>query len=243
MRNPYQDRTYRHGVHAGDLTFFQVAVRETDLWIGAESNLEKEARDLVFMFRHQLENYIGIHPRFLTALAPLEDDPLAPPIVKDMVLSSRKAGVGPMASVAGAMAQRVGEGLAGLTGQVIVENGGDVYVAANRAVTVSIFAGPSPLSGKLGLRISEGVMPLGVCSSSATVGHSLSQGVTDVVCLLSESTALADAAATALGNRVKGVKDLERVGSWAAEIGGILGGVVIIKDTMTAWGDVELVEI
>ena len=102
------------------------------------------------------------------------------------------------------------------SGQVIVENGGDIFMVAKRPVTVSIFAGPSPLSEKFGLRIQERQMPLGICSSSATVGHSLSRGITDVVCLLSRSTALADAAATALGNRVRKISDLECV----APVGG-----------------------
>ena len=242
MRNSYQERTYRGSVHAKDLKFFQVVVRESDLWIGAESDVQKEARDLVFLFRHQLETYMGFHGEFLTSLRPVEDDPMAPPIVKDMIRCSRKANVGPMASVAGAMAQWVGEALLDVSGQVIVENGGDIFVAAKRPVTVSILAGPSPLSGKFGLRIPERQMPLGICSSSATVGHSLSLGITDVVCLLSTSTALADAAATALGNRIGKISDLERVGPWAEEIGGILGGVVIVGDTMASWGDIELVE-
>ena len=148
-----------------------------------------------------------------------------------------------MAAVAGAIAQWVGESLLELSEQVIVENGGDIYLTAKRSVTVSIFAGGSPLSGKFGLRIPKRQMPLGICSSSATVGHSLSRGITDVVCLLSKSTALADATATALGNRVMGRADLEHVVHWADRIGGIIGGVVIVKDTMATWGDVELVEL
>ena len=243
MRNSYQERTYRGNVHAKDLKFFQVVVRETDLWIGAESDLEKKARDLVFSFRHQLETYIGFHREFLTSLRSVENDPMAPPIVKDMIRSSKKADVGPMASVAGAMAQWVGQALLDDSEQVIVENGGDIFMAAKRPVTVSVFAGTSPLSGKFGLRIPERQMPLGICSSSATVGHSLSLGITDVVCLLAGSTALADAAATALGNRIRRISDLERVGPWAEEIGGILGGVVIVGDTMATWGDIELVEL
>lgn len=239
----YQERTYRYSVHANDLKSFQVVVGETDLWVCAESDLKTQVRDLVFMFRHQIETYIGFHPEFLTSLLPLCDDPCAPPIVRDMFRSTIKAGVGPMASVAGAMAQWVGEALFDLSGQVIIENGGDIFMMVQRPVTVSIFAGDSPLSGKFGLRIPERQMPLGICSSSATVGHSLSRGVTDVVCLLSKSTALADAAATALGNRVMKRADLEHAAHWAEEIGGILGGVVIVKDTMATWGDIELVEI
>jgi ApbE superfamily uncharacterized protein (UPF0280 family) len=243
MDNTYCERTYRRRTHADDLTFFQVMVRETDLWIAAESDLEKEARDLVFMFRHQIETYISVHPDFMTSLHPLEADPLAPPIVKDMIRSAQQAGVGPMAAVAGALAVWVGQALTDVSEQVIVENGGDIFLKAKRPVTVSIFAGDSPLSGKLGLRVQERSMPLGICSSSATVGHSLSRGKTDVVCILSKSATLADAAATSIGNRVGSLKDLEQVANWAEQIGDISGGVVIMKDTMASWGDVELVEI
>jgi ApbE superfamily uncharacterized protein (UPF0280 family) len=126
---------------------------------------------------------------------------------------------------------------------VIIENGGDIFLTAKRPVTVSIYAGTSPLSGRFGLRIPTGQMPLGICSSSATVGHSLSRGITDVVCLLSQSTPLADAAATALGNRVKDRSDLEQAARWAEQIGNIIGGAVIVRDTMATWGDIELVEI
>ena len=152
-----------------------------------------------------------------------------------------RAGVGPMAAVAGAIAQYVGEGLLTHSQQVIVENGGDIFLKANRSVTVSIFAGNSPFSEKIGLRIHPAQMPMGICSSSATVGHSLSMGVTDVVCLLSPSAALADAAATSLGNRVKRKAHLNNVKEWAEQIGEITGGVVIVEDRMATWGDIELV--
>jgi len=166
MPNPYQERTYRHRVHAKDLKSFQVVVGETDLWVCAESDLTKQVRDLVLMFRYQLESHIKHHSGFLTSLKPLDDDPYAPPIVRDMIRSTKKASVGPMAAVAGAIAQWVGESLLELSDQVIVENGGDIYLTAKRPVTVSIFAGDSSLSGKFGLRVPERQMPLGICSSS-----------------------------------------------------------------------------
>ena len=239
----YIERTYRKRVSTRDLYCFQVAVRETDLWVCADKDLEKETRDLIFDSRHQVETYIRVHPEFATSLFPLPGDPYAPPVVKDMIHATRKVNVGPMASVAGAIAQYVGEGLLNLTDQVIVENGGDIFLKANRPMTVSIFAGTSPLSGKFGLLIPVRQMPLGVCSSSATVGHSLSRGITDVVCILSSSAPLADGAATALGNRVKTKKDLEKVVTWADQIEGILGGVVIVGDMMATWGGIELVEV
>ena len=239
----YIERTYRNRVSARDLTCFSVAVKETDLWVCADKNLEKETRDLIFDCRHQLESYIKSHPEFQNSLVPLVLDPYAPPIVKEMTRETKKVDVGPMASVAGAIAQYVGMGLLDLTDQVIVENGGDIFLKADRPLTVSIFAGPSPLSGKFGLLVPVRQMPLGVCSSSGTVGHSLSRGIADVVCTLSPSSALADGAATALGNRVKKKRDLEEVAVWADQIEGVLGGIAIVGDTMATWGDIELVEV
>ncbi len=241
MLRPYEERTYRERTCVKDLVSFGVVVRETDLWVSADRNLEKETRDLVLDCRHQLETYIRSHPEFSTALLPYGLDPLAPAVVRDMIEAAREAGVGPMAAVAGAIAQHVGIGLLNLTDQVIVENGGDIFLKANRDVTVSIFAGNSPLSERVGLLIHVPQMPLGVCSSSGTVGHSLSRGIADVICVLSSSTALADSAATALGNRVKKRSDLERVAEWADRIDGIMGGVAIVKDKMATWGDIELV--
>lgn len=239
----YRERTYRKKVNAGDLVSFHVAVRETDLWVSADKNLETDTMDLILDCRYQLETYIRSHSGFVTSLLPQHEDPFAPPVVREMIDVTRKLDVGPMASVAGAIAQFVGGGLLEFTDQVIVENGGDIFLKTHRPVTVSVFAGASPLSERFGLLIPARQMPLGVCSSSATVGHSLSMGITDVICLLSSSAALADGAATALGNRIKRKTDLEKVGLWAGDIKEILGGVVIVEDRMATWGDIELVEL
>ena len=239
----YKERTYRKRVTAKGLESFHVAVKETDLWVSSGRTLVAETRDLVFNFRHQIESYIQVHPDFLTALQPYPADPLAPPLVRTMIESTRVVGVGPMASVAGAIAESVGLGLLTLTDQVIVENGGDVFLKVNRPVTISVFAGNSPLSEKIGLLVSTKKMPLGVCTSSGTVGHSLSMGVADVACVIASTAALADGAATALGNRIHEKRDLNRIAPWAGSIKGILGCLVILGDSMAAWGDVELVKL
>jgi ApbE superfamily uncharacterized protein (UPF0280 family) len=237
----YTERLYRKRVRSSGLVTFEVAVKETDLQVSADKNLEKETRDLVFACRHQIESYINSHPDFLTALTPYPDDPLAPPLVREMIECTKRVGVGPMASVAGAIAEYVGMGLLQWTREAVVENGGDIFLKAHRAITVSVFAGKSPLSGKVGLVISPGQMPLGVCTSSATVGHSYSMGAADAACILSASAALADGAATAMGNRIQGKKDLDRIGEWAAKMGGITGALAIVGDKMASWGDIELV--
>jgi hypothetical protein len=237
----YTERFYRSRVRSQDLVSFEVIVKETDLLVSAEQRLEKETRDLVLESRHQIESYIQKHPDFLTALEPFPEDPYAPPLVKEMIECSREAGVGPMASVAGAIAEYVGTRLLDKTGQVIVENGGDLFIRAARPVTVSIFAGESPLSGKVGLVLAPELTPLGVASSSGTVGHSLSLGKADAGCVLSPSAALADAAATALCNRIQGPKDLSGIRGWAKGIKGVLGAVAILGDRLATWGEVELV--
>ena len=235
------ERTYRQRVKVRDLVSFHVAVKETDLWVSADRNLKRVARDLVFDCRTRLEDYISAHETFLTTLQPYPEDPYAPPMIKTMIEMTRQAGVGPMASVAGAIAQFVGKGLLQMTDQVIVENGGDIFLKTDRPVIVSIYAGESPLSEKFGLKILTHQMPLGICSSSGTIGHSLSMGVADLVCTTASSAVLADGASTALCNRLKNKKDLEEVPHWAGQIPGIMGGMAIMEDSMIPWGDVELV--
>jgi ApbE superfamily uncharacterized protein (UPF0280 family) len=239
----YTERAYRRRTRSKDLISYNVKVKETDLWISSDRDLELEAGDLVFDLRNKLETYIESHPKFLTTLQPYPEDPFAPEMIREMISITRNIGVGPMASVAGAIAQYVGEKLLSMTDQVIIENGGDIFLKVDRPVTIAIFAGESPLSDRIGVIAPTRLMPLGICSSSASVGHSLSMGATDVVSVISSSAILADGAATALGNRLHSSKDLDRITEIASGIDGILGGVVIMWDRMAAWGDVELTEL
>jgi ApbE superfamily uncharacterized protein (UPF0280 family) len=236
-----KERPYRKQVSVKDLVSFQVVVKETDLWISADREFVKEARDLVFYYRNSLETYIRTHPMFLSTLSPYPEDPFAPIMIRDMIKHSKSVNVGPMASVAGAIAQSVCEGLLDLTAQAIVENGGDIYLKTDRKTVISIFAGDSPLSAKIGLVIHPEQMPLGVCSSSGTVGHSLSKGSADVVCVTSTTAILADAAATALGNQLQSWRNMNAAAEWAKTIEGLLGGVMIMGDKMATWGEVEII--
>ena len=236
-------RTYRNRVKRRDLLSFRVAVKETDIWISADTVLKKESRDMILDCRQQLEAYIRRHPAFETTLGPFQNDPVSPPLVREMIHATRALGVGPMAAVAGAIAQYVGTGLLESTQQVVVENGGDIFLKTRRPATVSILAGSSKLSERFGLLIPVRQMPVGVCSSSGTVGHSLSMGIADVVCIVSPSAALADGAATAIGNKIKRKADLKEVANAASRVHGILGGVIIVKGAMASWGDIELTEL
>ncbi|RJR32427.1 MAG: UPF0280 family protein [Deltaproteobacteria bacterium] len=236
----YEPRTYRTRMAREGLTGFRVAVKETDLWVLAVRDFTPEVRQTILQERQQLESYLAGHPGFLEALAPWPQDPFAPAVAREMISAAAKTGVGPMAAVAGALAERVGRALAPLSGEVIVENGGDIFLNIKNPATIGLFAGKSPLSGRVGLKIDPGWGPLGVCTSSGTVGHSLSFGKADAACVIAENTALADAAATALGNRVPDAAAINTALEWAGTVPEILGAVVIVGDKLGVWGRVEL---
>jgi ApbE superfamily uncharacterized protein (UPF0280 family) len=236
----YEPRTYRDLVKTDDLIKFEVIVKETDLLVRAESDLFRETRESVLKYRHQLETYIEMNPEFQSSLAPLEDDPYAPEIVREMIRASQLARVGPMAAVAGAMAEWVSKDLLKLSKEVIVENGGDIYLATSKERVIGIYAGDSPLSLKLGIMIRPVETPLGICTSSGTVGPSLSFGKADAVCILSKSAPLADAAATAVGNIIQEKKDIELGLERGKEIQGVLGTLVIFREKMGIWGNIGL---
>jgi len=239
----YEERTYRNLVKTDDLVKFEVIVKETDLLVRAERDLSKQARESVLKYRYQLETYIVMNPEFQESLVPLKDDPDVPEIVREMIRTSRLANVGPMAAVAGAMAEWVSKDLLELSREVIVENGGDIYLATSKERTIGIYAAESPFSLKIGDVIRPEETPLGICTSSGTVGPSLSFGKADAVCIISKSAALADAAATAVGNIIQEKKDIELGLERGKEIEGVLGTLIIVGDKMGVWGDIKLIQL
>jgi len=236
----YQERTYRNRVSHNSLASFRLCVRETDLLIHCDTDLSHKALESVYIYRGFIESYINRHPDFLTSLAPIDDDALAPAIIRDMLKASFAANVGPMAAVAGAISEYVANDLLKISQNVIVENGGYIYLKSQEQVRVGVFAGDSQLTYKIGLLLKPGQMPLGICTSSGTVGHSLSLGKADAVCVLSKSSTMADAAATAIGNIVKGKGDIRTALEKGIEIEGVLGALIIIGDQFGVIGDVEL---
>lgn len=240
----YQKRSYRSLVESDGLCSFQVKVRETDLHVLANTDLKNEAIHFVIQYRIQLESYIFRRPQFLTSLTPIAFDITAPVIVKDMLAAALAAGVGPMAAVAGAMAEYVGRDLLdSFASEVMVENGGDIFLKKAGCCRVAIFAGESPLSNKIGLQIYPADMPLGICTSSATIGHSLSFGNADAVTVVAPSVSLADAVATRIANETISGRTIAETLRLAESIEGITGVVVVRGEELGAWGRVELVQI
>lgn len=238
----YVERFYRNLITAGGLSRYRVVEKETDLFISSDIDLSDSAIRSVRLHRNTVEEYIASHPRFLTSLVPLSIDPMAPPIIRDMMSAAHSAGVGPMASVAGAIAEYVGFDLLESCNNVIVENGGDIFMKiTDKEARVAIFAGDSPLSHKVTLNILPAETPVGLCTSSATVGHSLSFGTADAVCIKSRSTSLADAAATAVCNSIQGEGTIKKALQSGTAIAGVTGIVIIAGDTMGACGDIQFV--
>lgn len=232
-------------VDQGFLQATAITVQETDLHILAEQDVHAAAHDLILSCRSQIERYATNHPQFLTSLTPLGMDNLAPALLKSMLGAARAAEVGPMAAVAGTIAEFVGRGLieSGLTREVMVENGGDIFIQRHQECLIAIYAGESPLSNRIGLRITPEQMPLGICTSSGSIGHSISFGRADSVTVLAPNTALADTAATRLGNELKADDDMAHTLEVAQNIAGLLGVVVVKNETLGAWGDIELEKI
>jgi ApbE superfamily uncharacterized protein (UPF0280 family) len=239
----YEQRFYRDWVKDDDLVGFQVIVKETDLFVKAVRDLSIETVDLVTQYRSQIEEYVKGDPKFQATLEPYLVNGKAPRIVKEMSKATAMVGVGPFAAVAGAIAECVGNDLLKYTKDIIIENGGDIFIKSSRDRLIGIYAGKSSLTGKLALEIKAEDTPLGICTSAGTVGHSLSFGKADAAIALSKSAFLADAAATAVGNIIQTEDDISKGIKFAQNVNGITGVVIIKNDKIGAWGNVKICRI
>ena len=128
----YEERTYRSLINRDNLTSYTAKIAESDLFISSDTNLQDQALKSLAKHRHALETYIKNHRDFRTSLLPVAEDALAPPIIRDMMRKAKICGVGPMAGVAGAVAEFVANDLLHLTDNLIVENGGDIFLKSKR---------------------------------------------------------------------------------------------------------------
>jgi ApbE superfamily uncharacterized protein (UPF0280 family) len=239
----YQPRIYRSWVKNKDLVAFNVVIEETDCYVSASTNLQSKTRKSILKYRSILKKYISTHPTFISTLEPFPVGAGDPAIVKSMAEAAEKASVGPMAAVAGAIAYFVGEELAAFSREVIIENGGDIYLRSAKDRIIGIYAGQSPLSGKIGLDIAASDTPLGISTSSGTVGHSLSFGKADAVVIIAENAVISDAAATAIGNLIVTPGDVPAGIERARNIDGVKGTVIIKGGDMGLWGNIRLRDI
>ena len=239
----YRERSYRSRFSSDERRWFCVKFLESDLWIGVDSgsyraSMEADTYAMLVDLRRQMDAYLLMDPQYKAALTPYDAGLEAPNILKEMSRVSHKTGIGPMSAVAGAVAKKVAEFLG--PKEVIVENGGDIYAQAASDMDISVFAGQSPLSEKIGLHIPEDDFPLGICTSSGTVGPSLSLGRADAVMIVCKDVLLSDSYATTMANRIKTVNDLQSVIDRISDIPEILGAIAVKDDRMAITGRFEL---
>ena len=200
--------------------------------------MEADTYAMLVELRRSMDAYLLMDPAYKAALTPYDAGLEAPEILKEMSGVSHRTGIGPMSAVAGAVAKHVADFMG--TKEVIVENGGDIYAKAASDMDISVFAGQSPLSEKVGLHIPAADFPLGICTSSGTVGPSLSLGRADAVMIVCKDVLLADSYATAMANRIQSVNDLQPVIDRIQNIPDILGAIAIKDDRLALCGHYEL---
>lgn len=237
------DRAYRDSVrpHKGEVRF-QVGVEQTDLLIVAEKDIQADIASYVSQVRGDIKNWIMFHPEFAASLVPIPLQGNEPPIIKAMIEAANLCGVGPMAAVAGAVAQAVGDRFASESPNLLVENGGDTYLHSTRERIVALLAEPDS-GATVGLKLEADAFPVAVCASSGVIGHSLSLGSGDLVAVRAKDARLADAAATALCNLLQSESDVDTVLNQAQALAahGLEGVFAQYDKKIAAWGQLELV--
>ncbi|WP_432735432.1 UPF0280 family protein [Maridesulfovibrio sp. FT414] len=236
-------RSYRKSItHSSSEAAFQVVVEQTDLLIVADKDLSSEALDAVHEIRGILKAHMVLNPAFGPSLVPVDVPDGSHPVLIAMAEAAKSCNVGPMAAVAGAVAQFVAEALLPHSPNVIVENGGDIFMHSTRARKVALLSEPDS-GARIGLAIEADAFPLSICSSSGTIGHSLSLGSGDLVTVRAKDGRFADAAATALANLLRSPADVPKVIEKARTLQkhGLDGVFVQYDSKIGAWGNLELI--
>ncbi|MBZ4673097.1 MAG: hypothetical protein JG773_66 [Spirochaeta sp.] len=224
---------------------FSLSVGESDVWIGFQGpadkgSLQAETTTLLRRLRRELLDYGD--PQLFTSFVPLQPRGDLSVLLQRMFDAGKRSGTGPFSSVAGAIAERIGRHLKDRFGllEIVVENGGDLYIDVQKPLPVQIFAPTSILSGKLSIIVDPSYGPMGVCTSSGKIGHSISFGKADAVMVACKDAALADAYATAYCNRVSGKEDVGKVCEALTKQEAVLSAVVIFEDTLAVGGLLEV---
>jgi ApbE superfamily uncharacterized protein (UPF0280 family) len=244
--NLFEPRTYRTQFNTERFKGFAVTHLETDLWIGVDpesfkKEMKEAALEKIVSLRKTFDDYIASEPFFKKSLKPFQPKDEAPKEAKEMAVAAEKAGIGPMSAVAGLFAREVGEALLQkfLVNEILVENGGDIFADLKNELVLSVFAGESILSERIGLVI-PAQSHLGICTSAGTVGPSLSYGKADAVVVVCNDILLADALATALGNKVKSPDHVEKVIKQAENFPEIQSLLIICEDKIGVKGENEI---
>ena len=239
------DRFYRRASpHAGEHSF-QIVVEQSDLWITVRddcpADLESIALAQVNSIRSQIRAWMELEPLFGPSLTPVPVPAHAPEVIRRMSEAAALMHVGPMATVAGAVAELTARELVRFSPDCLVENGGDLMLHSTRDRAISLLSEPSVGTG-FGLLVKKEEFPLSICASSASIGHSLSLGQGDLAVVKARDAFVADAAATAFCNRLHRPEDVGAVAEYAAAFAyaGIQGVFLQCCGQIGVWGNMEL---
>lgn len=246
----YEPRIYRNEMGKERFKTFTVEFLVTDLWIavdkGSYSSLIPEfVAEKVIELRKDLDNFIKEHSIFKSSLKSIDfpKDVHIPEVACEMIKASSKTGIGPMSAVAGAFSFFVGQAIENNFNvkELIIENGGDLYLNIIEDTVIKIYAGNSIFSNKIGIKIRSSHSPLGVCTSAGAVGHSLNFGRSDAVMIACKNPLLADSYATAISNKLNDISDMDEVLQQIKLEKEIISSLIIIDNKLGITGDFELI--
>ena len=221
-------------------------VRQTAVTMIAETRYLAAGKDAIFEARQVIERFIAADPLFRDTLEPYDEPSDAHPLIVRMCHAARAAGVGPMAAVAGAIAEFSVRAMQEQgSDHAVVDNGGDIALLLAEETNVGIYT-LNPKFHGLGLRCKPSGSVLGICTSSGVIGPSISFGRAEAATVISKNVALADACATKLGNLIEREDQdaIQRGLAAVTSIEGVEGALVIVGDSIGVKGDLpELVNV
>lgn len=244
----FELRKYREKMGGGRFQPLLVRVDESDLWLGISNCrnpgiFKEKIINFVYELRRSIQNYIDNNPDFKDSHIPLpvsdEDDKS----IKEMKLAAIAANTGPMAAIAGHIAACTLKYMESLfpESEIIVENGGDVFMKIYEDIVISPFAGNNQCFSEFGFCIDSGYKYLSICASSGRFGHSFSYGKADLVAVFSKNACLADAFATSLANKIQNRDDVDKIAETLPE--NILGILAVKEDKMAYNGPFHILSV
>jgi len=235
----YEERFYRKNISSKFK--LEISHRESDLLISTDKEVSSEiAQEILLGYYSQIEEYIKRNPDFKNSLSPVAFDDSVPPIVKRMVESSQITKIGPFASVAGAIALYVGEAILEFCEEVVVENGGDIFLKINAPKLLGVYLGDGFSPKHLTLKLKNKDHAFGIASSSSVIGPSLNFGKANLLTVVCQDAILADGFATALSNKIKNSQDAEALIQEVKKLNLVEGILIAIDSKIYLWGDLEI---
>ncbi len=231
---------YRKKISSHTHYKWHIMFKHSDLYVACNKDILNPLIKHLSAFYKAIEAAAAHDPAFVKSFSPVRKNQAYSPIINEMIAKTALFGVGPMASVAGAVCDYIGRKLMGQCRTLIIENGGDVFIKSDHDVTAGAYTVTKDLSDKLKLKISYKQTPCGLCSSSGTFGHSISLGKSDLATVLGSTTMVADAAATALANRIAESEDIQAAIDALKGHNGIRGLLAIKDKKVGIWGQITL---